>query len=58
MTDEVDLLTETDVEGTWMDPEYLWRFWEAQRVGLWVWAEEWQPYYWDQFVHEKSRPHC
>ena len=60
MSDDRDplfLLTELDVEGTWMDPAYMQRVWEAQKVGLWFWAHE---AYWDQFAHQtqKSRPHC
>ena len=38
------LLSETNVEGTFFDPEYMLRFWEAQQVGLWFWAHE---AYWD-----------
>jgi hypothetical protein len=48
MTDELindPLLTETNVEGTWMDPNYMLAFWEAQRVGLWFWQHE---LYWDE----------
>jgi hypothetical protein len=39
------LLTEIDVAGTWMDPAYMLRYWEARRVGLWFWQHE---LYWDE----------
>jgi hypothetical protein len=39
------LLTEVNVAGTWMDPNYMLRYWEAQRVGLWFWAHS---LYWDE----------
>jgi len=31
MTDIGDWISETDVEGTWMDPAYMLRFWEQTR---------------------------
>jgi len=39
------LLTEVDVEGTWMDPVYMLRWWEETRGALWVWEEWAQPMY-------------
>jgi len=46
------LLTELNVEGTFFDPEYMLRYWEAQQVGLWFWAHE--PY-WDQLAEVEKR---
>jgi hypothetical protein len=46
------LLSETNVEGTWMDPKYMLRYWEAQHVGLWHWAYE--PY-WDWIAEVEKR---
>jgi len=38
------LLSETNVEGTIFDPEYMLRVFAASQVGLWFWAHE---AYWD-----------
>ena len=38
------LLSETNVEGTIFDPEYMLRVFAATQVGLWFWAHE---AYWD-----------
>jgi len=35
------LLSETDVEGTWMDADWYWRWIEAQRTALWFW-QDWE----------------
>ena len=39
MTDIGDWISETDVEGTWMDPAYMLRFWEQTRGALWHWSD-------------------
>jgi hypothetical protein len=45
--DDPFLLTETEVEGTYMDPEYFRRWWEETRGPLWFWEHS---LYWDQFA--------
>jgi hypothetical protein len=40
-----DWISETDIEGTCMDPEYMLRHWEETRGTLWFWAEWAQPMY-------------
>jgi len=52
--DDLFLLTEVDVAGTWMDPAYMLRYWEETRGALWVWAEWAQPMY-GQYLNENGR---
>jgi len=49
------LLSETNIEGTIFDPEYMQRVFEASQVGLWFWAHE---AYWDWVAEENRRHHC
>jgi hypothetical protein len=49
------LLSEWDVEGTWFDPDYVLRYWEAQRTGLWFWDHQ---LYWDQAAEVAERLRC
>jgi hypothetical protein len=34
-----DWISETDIEGTCMDPEYMLRHWEATRGALWFFSD-------------------
>ena len=52
MTAMTDWITETDIEGTIFDPEYLLA--QATHIGLWYWAHE---TYWDWVAsNEKDGP--
>jgi hypothetical protein len=42
-------MSETDIEGTFFDPEYMLRHWEETRGTLWFWAEWAQPMYGPQY---------
>jgi hypothetical protein len=68
MTAEMDLLSETNVEGTFFDPAYMLRWWEETRGALWHWSDwETAMEYRDLLFRkaneghpwtQKSCPHC
>jgi hypothetical protein len=49
------LLSEVDVAGTWFDAEYVRRYYEARRTGLWFWDHD---LYWDQQAEIAERLRC